>query len=65
MNSLWIASSCKDKLLNKQDFEINTKNISPDDVLETDICIIGAGIFGLSCAYYLSKLGHKVTVLEK
>lgn len=65
MDSLWISSSCKDKLLNKQDFEINTKNISPDDVLETDICIIGAGIFGLSCAYYLSKLGYKVTVLEK
>ena len=33
--------------------------------LETDVCIIGAGAFGLTCAYYLSKLGYKVIVLEK
>lgn len=32
---------------------------------KVDICIIGAGIFGLTCAYYLSNLGFKVVVLEK
>jgi D-amino-acid dehydrogenase len=30
-----------------------------------NIVIIGGGIIGLSCAYYLHKTGHKVTVLEK
>lgn len=29
------------------------------------ILIIGGGIIGLSCAYYLSKEGHKVTVIDK
>ena len=54
MNSLWLDSIEKVKLF------------SPiNDDLETDICIIGAGIFGLTCGYYLSKLGFKVTILEK
>lgn len=30
-----------------------------------DVCIIGSGIAGLTCAYLLSKRGLKVTVLEK
>lgn len=30
-----------------------------------DIIIIGGGIIGLSSAYYLSKQGHKVTVIDK
>ena len=30
-----------------------------------DVIIIGAGIIGLLCAYYLSKKKFKVTVLEK
>ena len=30
-----------------------------------NITIIGAGIVGASCAYYLSKRGAKVTVLER
>ena len=30
-----------------------------------DVCIVGGGIFGISCAYYLTKLGFQVTVLEK
>ncbi len=54
MDSLWI-----DLNKNKQDFKKLEEN------LETDVCIIGAGIFGLTCAYYLSKLGFKVIVLEK
>ena len=54
MNSLWIDSIKKyDKF----------ETLSND--LETDVCIAGAGIFGLTCAYYLSKLGFKVVVLEK
>lgn len=32
---------------------------------ETEICVIGAGLTGLTCAYYLTKAGKKVMVLEK
>ncbi|KAK3994387.1 putative oxidoreductase [Cladorrhinum sp. PSN332] len=32
--------------------------------LETDICIIGAGISGISTAYELVKRGHQVVLLE-
>lgn len=32
---------------------------------ECDICIIGGGLTGLSCGYYLSRLGFKVIILEK
>lgn len=32
---------------------------------ECDVCIIGAGITGISTAYYLSKAGKKVIVLER
>lgn len=57
MNSLWLS-----------DNDI-FKNIDLNTTLEqdfsTDICIIGAGIFGLTCAYHLTKLGFDVTVLEK
>lgn len=54
MNSLWLNS------------EYNHNNFkSLNENLNADVCIIGAGIFGLSCAYYLSKAGLKVIVLEK
>lgn len=33
--------------------------------IETDICIIGAGITGLTAAYYLSKKGKDIVLLEK
>lgn len=33
--------------------------------IETDICIIGAGITGLTTAYYLSKQGKDIVLLEK
>ncbi len=54
MNSLWLS----DEKIFENKPEAN-KN------LKTDICIVGAGIFGITCAYYLTKLGYKVIVLEK
>ena len=54
MDSLWINSI-------KNNIKFNTLN----ENIETDVCIIGAGIFGLTCAYYLSNLGYNVTILEK
>lgn len=54
MNSLWL------------DFNKKTEESFPLSYnIETDVCIIGAGIFGLTCAYYLSHLGFDVTVLDK
>lgn len=32
---------------------------------EYDAIVIGAGIIGLSCAYYLTKTGKRVLVLER
>ncbi len=55
MNSLWLDFSKRQK--DFPDF--------PNEDIKTDVCIVGAGIFGLSCAYYLSNLGFQVTVLEK
>ena len=54
MNSLWLSGNTENKK-----YESLNKNIS------TDVCIIGAGIFGLTCGYYLSKSGFKVTILDK
>lgn len=54
MNSLWLDLDKK-----QRDFP----SLSYDT--ETDVCVIGAGILGLTCAYYLSKLGFRVVVLEK
>lgn len=54
MNSLWLAENKNDSK-----FESLSKNIN------TDVCIIGAGIFGMTCGYYLSKTGLNVTILEK
>ncbi|NVJ89381.1 MAG: FAD-dependent oxidoreductase [Flavobacteriaceae bacterium] len=33
--------------------------------MSKEIVIIGGGIIGLSCAYYLQKEGHQVTVIDK
>lgn len=54
MNSLWLCN----------DFNIKKFESLNNDVF-CDVCIIGAGIFGLTCGYYLSKLGFKVTIIEK
>ncbi len=32
---------------------------------ECDICIIGAGLTGLTCGYYLSRLGFNVIIVEE
>lgn len=54
MNSLWL-NSVK---------HFNGSNILKEN-LETDICIIGAGVFGTTCAYYLLKLGFSVILVDK
>lgn len=54
MKSLWIETT-KD--------ELKLKSLEQDE--ETEVCVIGAGLFGLTTAYYLSKRGKKVTILEK
>lgn len=54
MKSLWIETT-KDK--------INLKTMTNNE--ETEVCIVGAGIFGLTTAYYLTKQGYKVIVIEK
>ena len=35
------------------------------DDIECDVCVIGGGIAGISCAYYLSKNGFDTVVLER
>src|SRR5438270_125951 len=50
--SLWEASVAEDRL------NPLTENTS------ADVCIVGAGIAGLSIAYELSRLGQKVIVLD-
>jgi hypothetical protein len=32
---------------------------------ETQVCVIGAGVTGMTCAHYLSRLGYRVTLLER
>ena len=54
MNSYWLSSTKK--------IEIE-KQIDNNYVV--DVCIIGAGITGLSTAYYLAKNGLKVIVVDK
>lgn len=45
MNSYWIDSVPN----------LISKTNSLDKDLSADICIVGGGITGLSCAYYLSR----------
>lgn len=54
MNSFWL-----DSIENKTKFNKLENDIS------TDVCIVGAGIFGLTCAYYLIKQGYNVVLIEK
>ena len=54
MNSIWIETTSKQKK-----FEQLKENI------DADVCIIGAGITGITTAYLLAKQGIKVALLEK
>lgn len=54
MESLWIETTKN---------ELNLKPLEKDE--ETEICVIGAGMFGLTTAYYLTLSGKKVTIIEK
>lgn len=53
MNSFWIKN-----FKNKTYPTLNEN-------LDVDVCIIGGGITGISCGYYLSKNNLKVCILEK
>lgn len=53
MNSLWLKETKIEKF----------SNLEKD--LETEVCIIGAGIFGVSTAYYLTQKGYKVVLIER
>ncbi len=55
MNSIWIDTVP----------EILAKHQNLDTDISCDVAIIGGGLTGLTCAYYLSKKGLKVAVLEK
>lgn len=55
MNSIWIDTV--PKIIN------NSEKLNTD--ISCDVTIVGGGITGLTCAYYLSKKGLKVVVLEK
>lgn len=55
MSSYWIKST--------NDIEKRYPKLKED--IETDVCIIGGGLTGISVAYELSKAGVKVVVLEK
>ena len=54
MNSYWIESTKENGKFNKLDKDISC-----------DVCIIGAGMFGLTTAYYLSKKRLSVVILDK
>lgn len=55
MESLWI----------KTQKNIIDENKTLKEKEECDVCIIGGGITGITTAYYLSKLGKKVIILER
>ena len=51
-----------------RDPNINSTHRSKQSTLkenEYDVCIVGAGPSGATCAYYLAKFGYKVLVLEQ
>lgn len=54
MNSYWIDSTSK----------LDKSNPIDNDCI-VDVCIVGAGISGLSTGYYLAKNGLKVAIIDK
>ncbi|MCI8291107.1 MAG: FAD-dependent oxidoreductase [Clostridia bacterium] len=53
MSSFWLEK-----------YNINSFN-NLNENLSTDVCIIGGGIFGITCAYYLTQKGINTVLLEK
>ncbi|MFQ6079293.1 MAG: FAD-dependent oxidoreductase, partial [Thermodesulfobacteriota bacterium] len=51
------------------DWELERRHVPPlrgaEVKKEDPVAIVGAGPAGLSCAYYLAKMGYSVTVLER
>src|SRR5215468_6657625 len=35
------------------------------EVNSMKVCVLGAGVIGMTSAYYLSRAGHEVTVVER
>ena len=54
MSSFWL-----DSVKNTPSFS------SLDKDIKSDVCIVGCGLLGLTCGYYLSQNGVKVTVIDK
>lgn len=54
MSSFWLDS-----------ITMNNSFVKLNRDIDTEVCVIGGGIFGITCAYYLSKQGIDVTVLEQ
>ena len=54
MKSLWLETTS-----NNTDFPVLQNNI------DVDVCIVGAGITGITTAYLLSKQGLKIALIEK
>ena len=54
---------------NNKSFWLENNEIKKYDCLneniECDVCIIGGGITGVSCAYYLTKEGFNTVIIEK
>lgn len=55
-DSIWREWIEKEKMITDQKLPQSKK---------ADVCIIGAGIVGVTCAYELSKLGYNISVIEK
>lgn len=52
-NSFWLNS-----------FKVNSFNRLEKDI-NVDVCIVGGGLTGITTAYYLSKQGYKVALIER
>lgn len=39
--------------------------LNPDSSHHSDILVVGGGVIGLACAYYLIRSGHSVRILER
>ncbi|MBR0350258.1 MAG: FAD-dependent oxidoreductase [Clostridia bacterium] len=74
MNSFWLEEKNKqgenkkielDNTESKKKINHKTERNKIDKNYTTSVCVIGAGLTGLSTAYYLAKEGKKVIVVDK